>query len=301
MVRYLPVLVLALMVAGVVPALEEARAQKSEGVTLTHVHGLAYSTDGKQIMIPSHHGLAIYREGTWSMAPGPRHDYMGFAAAATRLYSSGHPAPDSGLVNPFGLIRSTDGGKTWDKLGLEGESDFHVLGVSWRKNAVYVWSPERNSRMPSPGLYFTLNDGCTWQRTAAEGLTGQPRSLAVHPDDAKTVAVATSAGIYLSRDSGDSFEPVSTKGQGLAVFFDLDGKHLWYSSHDGSARLTRMAVQNGANTVSLPTLTKDAVAYIAQNPARSSEYAIATFQRSVYVTQDRAKTWRQIAHNGKGL
>ena len=292
----------ALMAAAAMPMLEEARAQKSEAVTLTHVHGLAYSADGKQIMIPSHHGLAVYREGTWSIAPGPTHDYMGFAAAATRLYSSGHPAPGSGLVNPFGLIRSADGGKTWDKLGLEGESDFHVLGVSWQKNAVYVWNSERNSRMPSPGLYFTLNDGFTWQRTAAKGLTGQPRSLAVHPDDAKTVAVATPAGIYLSRNSGDSFELVSTKGQGLAVFFDLDGKHLWYSSHDGSARLTRMAVQNGANTaVSLSMLTNDALAYIAQNPTQSGEYAIATFERSVYMTRDSGQTWRKIAHNGQGL
>ena len=295
-VRHSPILVFVLMVAAAMPAFEEARAQKSEGVTLTHVHGLAYSTDGKQIMIPSHHGLAAYREGTWSMAPGPRHDYMGFAAAATRLYSSGHPAPDSGLVNPFGLIRSTDGGKTWDKLGLEGESDFHVLGVSWHRNAVYVWNPERNSRMPSPDLYFTLDDGITWQRAAAKGLTDQPRSLAVHPDDASTVAIAAAAGIYLSRNSGETFQPISSKGQGFAVYFDLDGKHLWYSSHDGNARLTRIALQDDANTaVTLPPLTKDAVAYIAQNPVRSSEYAIATFQRSVYVTQDGGKTWRQIA------
>src|SRR4051812_22570432 len=95
-------------------------------VTLTHVHGLSYSPDGKRIMIPSHHGLAIYQDGKWSKAPGPEHDYMGFTATAGSLYSSGHPAHGSGLVNPFGLLRSRDGGKSWDKLGLEGESDFHL-------------------------------------------------------------------------------------------------------------------------------------------------------------------------------
>src|SRR3977135_4603156 len=81
-------------------------------VTLMHVHGLAYSADGKRLMIPSHHGLAVYENGRWSKAPGPQHDYMGFSAAANHIYSSGHPAPGSGLVNPFGLFRSRDGRKT---------------------------------------------------------------------------------------------------------------------------------------------------------------------------------------------
>src|SRR5690349_5087421 len=89
------------------------------GVTLTHIHGLAYSADGERVIIPSHHGLAIFQGGKWSKAPGPEHDYMGFSATAKHIYSSGHPAPGTRLVNPFGLLRSKDGGKTWDKLGLE--------------------------------------------------------------------------------------------------------------------------------------------------------------------------------------
>jgi len=31
----------------------------AQSITLHHVHGLAYSGDGKRLMIPSHHGLAI--------------------------------------------------------------------------------------------------------------------------------------------------------------------------------------------------------------------------------------------------
>ena len=55
---------------------------QGQSITLHHVHGLAYSGDGKRIMIPSHHGLAIYENGKWSKAPGPQHDYMGFSATA---------------------------------------------------------------------------------------------------------------------------------------------------------------------------------------------------------------------------
>src|SRR5256885_16898782 len=81
-------------------------------VTLVHVHGLAYSADGKRLMIPSHFGLAVYQNGKWSKAPGPEHDYMGFSATSKYIYSSGHPAAGANLVNPFGLLRSQDGGNT---------------------------------------------------------------------------------------------------------------------------------------------------------------------------------------------
>ena len=268
-------------------------------VTLTHVHGLAYSADGKRLMLPSHHGLAVYENGKWSKAPGPQHDYMGFSATARHLYSSGHPAPGSGLVNPFGLIRSKDSGKTWDKLGLEGEIDFHLLGTSWNSNAIYVWNPAPSSRMSKPGLHYTLNEGFAWKPAQAAGLKGDPHALAVHPDDAATVAVATSTGIYLSRDFGDRFQPVAEQAQGLAVFFDLDGKHLWYGAFDGQARFGRIALATGkATPVKLPPLTEDAVAYIAQNPVSRREYAVATFGKSVYLSKDAGRSWSRIAERG---
>ena len=270
-------------------------------VTLTHVHGLAYSPDGKRLMIPSHHGLAVYENGKWSKAPGPQHDYMGFSATARNLYSSGHPAPGSGMVNPFGLIRSKDGGKTWEKLGLEGETDFHLLATSWNTNAIYVWNPAPSSRMREPGLHFTTNDGFAWKRSRAEGLQGDPLALAVHPANATMVAVATSAGIYLSRDSGARFAPVAAGAQGVSVFFDLDGKHLWYGSFDGEARLARAPLGGGQPaSIALPPLGRDAVGYIAQNPASRNEYAFASFGRSVFVSRDGGRSWTPIALRGDG-
>jgi hypothetical protein len=268
-------------------------------IALHHVHGLAYSADGKRLMIPSHHGLALYENGKWSRAPGPQHDYMGFSATANRLYSSGHPAPGTGLVNPFGLIRSKDGGKTWDKLGLEGETDFHLLATSWNTNAIYVWNPAPSSRMKAPGLHYTVNDGLAWKRASAKGLAGEPRALAVHPDKAAVVAVATSEGLHISTDAGESFSRAAPNGQGLSALFDLEGKSVWYGSFDGRPRLARVPLSGGgAVRVSLPPLKDDAVAYIAQNPVRKREYAIATFERSVYLSEDRGQSWKQIADRG---
>lgn len=41
------------------------------------------------------------------------------------------------------------------------------------------------------------------------------------------------------------------------------------------------------------------MAYVAQNPADKREYAIATFERSVFVSKDQGKSWKQIADRGK--
>lgn len=290
----------AVLLALMLGVATTAPVHAGEPVTLIHVHGLSYSADGKQLLIPSHHGLAVFENGRWSKAAGPAHDYMGYSATRDALYSSGHPAPGSGLTNPFGLIKSGDGGKNWQQLGLTGESDFHMLATSYATNAVYVLNHQSNSRMSQAGIYYTLNDGLKWTRAAAKGLGPKLNSLAVHPTDAKVVAAGTDDGLYLSGDSAESFERLAGGQRVLTQNFDLDGRHLWFSTHAGKAALARIALKAGAKAemVPIPALTEDAVAYIAQNPARRSEIAIATFKRSVFLSRDQGRTWTQIAKDG---
>ena len=81
---------------------------------------------------------------------------------------------------------------------------------------------------------------------------------------------------------------------------NLYGEHLWYGSYDSEARLARAPLKGGPSTAfKLPPLTKDAVSFIAQNPARRDEYAIATFNRDVYMSKDAGRTWKAIAERGE--
>lgn len=287
---------------GLLTAFTLLAACGDAAITLMHVHGLAFSPDGQRLSIPSHQGLAVYNAGHWSKAAGPEHDYMGYAVTRRAIYSSGHPAQGSGLTNPFGLIKSSDDGRTWQQLSLQGEADFHLLAAGFDNGAIYVFNGHPNSRMSAPGLYFSLNEGVDWQRAAAQGIAEAPVALAVHPTDSKTVALTTSSGLYLSRDAGQSFQALSRGEQAVGLAFSLDGNSLWFGSYGNAAKLSKVELTTGQVTpLSMPELQEDAVAYLVQNPSQPQEWAMATFKRNIYLSKDGGKSWSAIAQAGKTL
>ena len=272
----------------------------SAQAVLHHVHGLAFTPDGKALMVPAHVGLAIYRDGRWTTAPGDLHDFMGFSVTKSAIYTSGHPAPSSPLKNPLGLMKSVDGGKSWRQLGLSGESDFHVMAAGYGSGAVYVINPEPNSQMRSEGLHVTVDDGKSWKRTAGSGLSGQITSLAAHPAVAGTVAVGASTGLYVSRDHGATFKRVGLPAVVTGVSFDFDGKHVYFATD--AAKLHRLALDGSQPApLSLPPLERDFVLYVAQNPRDTKELAVATRRRDVYVSRDGGAEWQQIARAGEAV
>ncbi len=273
-----------------------ASQEEQVAIDLPHIHGLGFSADGRQLIVPAHDGLRLFAGGRWQVPDVPAHDYMGFAPADDGFYSSGHPHPSAGLANPLGLVKSTDGGQTLVRMGFEGESDFHLMAVGYENHAIYVANPAPNSRLPA-GLHYSLDDGQTWQQSALQGVNGQIGQIAVHPTNANVVALATEGGLFLSEDYGDSFGPVTGRGPATAVTFYPDGQQLL-------AGYTLLLVYDLATRhigeLPTPTLAAgDAVSYMAVNPARPAEIALATFSRDIYLSPDGGQSWQPIAQDGR--
>jgi len=270
-------------------------------VVMADIHGLGYSEDGMHILVPAHDGIKVYEGGIWSAAPGEKHDYMGFSMADDLFYSSGHPALGSNQKNPLGLIKSTDEGQSFAILALYGGVDFHVMNVSYKTHTLYVFNPQPNSLMKTVGLYYSKDEAKTWNQAAMKGFSGEPSALAVHPTNDAIVAMGTKDGVYISQDYGQTFEKAGATMQVTAVYFSPQGE-LLIGGYGQEATLLRMDIQTKqTNGFTLPEMTKDAVAYIAQNPIDSKELTIATFNKDMYLTKDSGATWVKIADQGKGI
>lgn len=268
-------------------------------VSMDHIHGIGYSQDGGHLLFASHDGLKVLSEGTWSAGPGGKHDFMGFTAVDSGFYSSGHPAPGSSLKEPFGLVRSTDEGKTLEPLAYYGKIDFHMMTAGYRSHTLYVYNPQPQPDLKETGLYVSKDEGKTWSKSDAKGVTGEWTVLAAHPDDPSIIAAGTGNGLYLSRDYGKTFEGLLGGKQITSLAFSPKGI-LYAGTYGPNPGLAEINIA-GKETkeLTIPQWTKDAVAYIAVHPQNENELAIATFQRQAYTSSDRGNSWNQIVFSGK--
>ena len=123
-----------------------------------------------------------------------------------------------------GLFRSTDGGKSWQKVLYKDEktgaidvvfapSNPHILFAAlWEANRT-PWS--LTSGGPGSGLYKSTDDGATWKRLEGNGL---PKGIlgrigvAVSGADANRVYAqieAEQGGLYVSNDGGEPWSKVN--------------------------------------------------------------------------------------------
>lgn len=270
-----------------------------EGVKFTHIHGLGYSSDGKEVYVPAHDGLRIYNGEKWIVPTlGEKHDYMGFSMFKGGFYSSGHPSPSSDLANPLGIVKSTDKGENIEILDLYEEIDFHGMTVGYETRDIYVFNPSENSRMDQAGFYYSTDETKTWHQSNLEGLEGQATSLAAHPTDEGVVAIGTAKGIYLSNNYGDNFNKLPVTGSVSAVSFDHQNNLLVATQTDQEKLYQVNLPSNEVNELSTPTLDDDPITYVKQNPINEKEFVFSTSKKNIYFSYDGGKSWDKSVDEG---
>ncbi len=270
--------------------------KKINEIQVDHVHGLGYAGNNNTVFIASHHGLITVKDGKWYRPKGNQHDFMGFSATEKGFYSSGHPGEGSTLPNPIGLVSSTNGGENLKKLGFTGQSDFHYLTVGYNSSAIYLVNQHPNDQLGT-GMYYSLNDGGSWEQSEMKGIPSDAAYLFAHPTDENKIGLTSSDGVYVSTNNGDTFERATKSTVVTAAHFTEES--LLYTTAEGKLFEQSFKDKSNLKDWNSPELgQEEAIMYLAQNPQQNEEVTFITSKNNVFQTTDGGKTWVQLMDNG---
>jgi photosystem II stability/assembly factor-like uncharacterized protein len=269
---------LILALAACTPAPEPSAGastthQAGSGLPSAHIHGLTVSGDTSKVLLATHDGLFDVTKQPASKIGGTN-DLMGFTAGKDPgvFYASGHPGEGSDLPNPLGLIKSVDGGKTWEQLSRQGVSDFHALTTT--KSGIVAFD----------GTLWTSPDGKAWKKAAADFA---PAFLAGHPDS-DTVLATTPRGVQRSTDGGATWNLLKSSPVIMFAAFADPGDAVGVEP-DGTVHLS---TDGGATWAKKGRIEGQVMSIAAVKGANGKPWIWAATTESILVSTDGGTTFR---------
>ena len=203
---------------------EQKESSNPRTVDWRHVHGLGVDPNDSSILYIATHG-DFYQSRNYAppvKVDKIRADYMAFNAPHDKdlpLYASGHPSTGGNT----GLIKSIDGGVTWESVSkvLEPPVDFHAMTLS-KSNPDLILGFDSGGR----GLFKTIDAGKTWNTLEYPEYIS---ALAISPTDSQMIFAGTANGIFKSIDGGTTWTHIAY--QGLAVYaLNVDDDGILFAS-----------------------------------------------------------------------
>jgi photosystem II stability/assembly factor-like uncharacterized protein len=227
------------------------------GVKTSHGDGIYKSTDAGETW--THLGLEATRHIAKIQVDPRDPDRVWLAALGTPW----------GYNPERGIYRSSDGGKTWDKilfvndstgfvdLSMDAHNPDHMMATSWEFRR-FPWAVKSGG--PGSRVWKTTDGGDHWHEIDAglPALKGK-MGVAISPADPNVVYLAVEArdslgGVYRSDDAGETFRQVSNDPRTFArawyymqiIADPVDADEVWVmnsgpmKSIDGGRTYTRM-------------------------------------------------------------
>ncbi len=242
-----------------------------------HVHGLGVNPADGALLVATHTGLFRMEPGSDEMTRvGDRlQDTMGFAVVGPeRFIGSGHPDLRDDLPPLLGLIRSDDGGRSWQTVSLTGEADFHALLADGDRITGYDASGGR--------VMVSRDGGATWRQSAPPAAIAD---IAAEPGAPGRLLATSEVGLLASTDSGATWRV----GAGDAVLLSWPARETLYGfTSTGEVRISGDGGSTWEDRGSLP----GAPAAATEDEGR---LIVALHDGGFASSSDGGRTWRDGA------
>lgn len=203
------------------------------------------------------------------------------------LYASGHPATGGNT----GLIKSTDGGKTWQQVAtvLDPPVDFHAMSITKADSNIIIGFDSEGR-----GLFKTVNAGKNWETLQFPDYV---TALAISPTDSNVIFAGTGKGIYQSSDGANTWTQINPY-KGLLVFaltFDENG--ILYASTDTFGLSKSEDLGKTWESINIPKFTITSIAADSQNNRLYIAGYVPDGYQEVSKSSDDGNSWDLIGTN----
>lgn len=202
-------------------------------------HGIAFGDSVDQqfyILTTADSGRTWSRVPTSNLPPAQGNEGA-FAASGTNIavFGKSHAWIGTGAAAKSRVLRTTDGGRTWQVADtpLASGPSAGIFSIAFRdaKFGVIAGGDYRKEQDAVDNLAMTNDGGVTW--TLVKGLSGF-RSVVAYVPNTKTptlIAIGPSGGDY-SEDDGRTWKPID--GPGFDTFSFAPGKQIgWGAGAEG--------------------------------------------------------------------
>jgi photosystem II stability/assembly factor-like uncharacterized protein len=184
-----------------------------------------------------------------------------------------------------GLYESSDGGRDWQRVALEGQDAMNLA----RSAGKTIWTAGHNV------LAKSTDGGATWTDVRPEGLPSLDlHGFAVDPSESHTLYAAVAGqGLYRSRDAGQSFELISgdVGGAVMALAVTADGRILAGDMEQG------LLISSDAGKSWKPVLRAGLMG-LAINPADPN--TVVATGPGILLSRDSGRTWDEVLALAEG-